>query len=647
MPMTRTSCCAAAAAFVLAALSSSAQAQWQWVNPLPTGSPITALTWDGSQFFGFDSSGTVLSSPDGFSWTTMPSGRFEAVTAIVHGPGLYVAAGSAFGGVILTSPDGLTWTSQAFGVPVQRFGQALWNPDLGQFALVADSGVILTSNNGTDWTPQASGTVNDLADIIWSNGEYVVVGANGTILTSSNGTDWTDRSLAGSDFPLISVAANGSLFAIVQGGFGLGQSTILTNKRLSKPGDWKTAFSVVDPSTRSQLTRVVWDGTAFVAIGGTVAVSTDGSVWTQVASGVANILDAVAVGDGEVVAADDSGDLTVTPLGGLAWTPASSNIVADNLTGVIWSGSEFDAVSDVGSFLSSTDGVNWQVDNFALPLAANALAAGAGTLVAVGDGGIASSPDGGFTWYPSATAGLGGVTFYGVTWGDDQFVAVGSITVPTPPLFSLQQGVIYTSTDGTNWTARESNAVLGDSIHAVLWAGDRFIAVGASSSHDVFGDLVLGPPTVFTSPDGAAWTRTTPLTGAVAGGTALLGIAWNGKQFVAVGSPGFNFDSRSVATSADGSSWQYVFPLPDAVGATSGALRSVIWTGAKFVAIGELSSELDSPDGHTWTAHATGANGLIAVAASGTQCVAVGDTGSIMRETSVCNADAVFANGFE
>ena len=52
--------------------------------------------------------------------------------------------------------------------------------------------------------------------------------------------------------------------------------------------------------------------------------------------------------------------------------------------------------------------------------------------------------------------------FFDVIWAGDRFVAVGEV------------GVIATSSDGTTWAVRSS----GDNFFDVAWLGDRLVAVG-------------------------------------------------------------------------------------------------------------------------------------------------------------------------
>lgn len=131
-------------------------------------------------------------------------------------------------------------------------------------------------------------------------------------------------------------------------------------------------------------------------------------------------------------------------------------------------------------------------------------------------------------------------------------------------------GDIRSSTDLLIWTDRVGIANADD----VAWDGRQFVAVGGSF-------------TVSTSPDGLAWTpRSLP-----AGVESLRAVVGSGTRWVAVG------DSGSIASSADGIAWSDH-------GLNSGgftALKQVIWTGTQFVAAGESGRLVTSPDGISWT----------------------------------------------
>jgi hypothetical protein len=109
------------------------------------------------------------------------SGNGETTSSIT-----YVAVGSS--GTILTSDNGTTWTSRTSGTTKGLRDVIYAN---SKFVSVGASGTILTSDNGTTWTSMTSGTSNLLRDVIYANSKFVSVGASGTILTSDNGTTWT------------------------------------------------------------------------------------------------------------------------------------------------------------------------------------------------------------------------------------------------------------------------------------------------------------------------------------------------------------------------------------------------------------------------------------------------------------------------
>src|SRR5438552_3388856 len=89
--------------------------------------------------------------------------------SISYGNGAYVAVGS--GGTIISSEDTLTWSSLPSGTSNDLSGVVFGN---GMFVTVGKSGsstgaTILTSVDGRSWTPRSSGGVNDLNSIGYGN----------------------------------------------------------------------------------------------------------------------------------------------------------------------------------------------------------------------------------------------------------------------------------------------------------------------------------------------------------------------------------------------------------------------------------------------------------------------------------------------
>ena len=88
------------------------------------------------------------------------------------------------GGTILTSPNGVTWTARTSGTPDFLNGVGYGG---SQFVVVGFTGTILTSPDGVTWTADAPGTTQPLYGVAYDGSQFVVVGDNGTILTSGGG----------------------------------------------------------------------------------------------------------------------------------------------------------------------------------------------------------------------------------------------------------------------------------------------------------------------------------------------------------------------------------------------------------------------------------------------------------------------------
>ncbi len=148
--------------------------QLQTENTFP---PLYGIYWARSHFVVVNDSG-ILTSPNGTSLTQQ---QFDSQTfdGITWSNSRFVAVG--YGGTILTSPDGTTWTPRNSGT-TQDLYDIDWSGSL--FVTVGQNGTILTSPDGTTWTPRNSSTTQDITSVACSGTLFVAVESNG-ILTSA------------------------------------------------------------------------------------------------------------------------------------------------------------------------------------------------------------------------------------------------------------------------------------------------------------------------------------------------------------------------------------------------------------------------------------------------------------------------------
>jgi PKD repeat protein len=264
---------------------------------------------------------------------------------------------------------------------------------------------------------------------------------------------------------------------------------------------------------------------------------------------------------------------------------------------LVWANSQFVAVGEGGTILTSPDGVNWRSRTSGTNESLNDVAykSAYGLLVAVGDKGtVVASYDGvnWISWASGTTENLGGVVFaYGL------LVAVGS------------NGTILTTLNGVNWTRQQLGT--GVYLSAVAWTESYLVAVGWS-------DPTLSSA-ILTSGDGVTWVSRQP----GIRNDWLADVVWTGSQLISVGKEG------TIVTSSDGIRWvQRQWGL-------TGDLLGVTWTGSQVVAVGYNGQILTSPDGENWTPQSSPTSlPLCAVTWAGSQLVAVGAFGTIL--TSPC-----------
>ncbi|MDY6877823.1 MAG: PKD domain-containing protein [Chloroflexota bacterium] len=166
-------------------------------------------------------------------------------------------------------------------------------------------------------------------------------------------------------------------------------------------------------------------------------------------------------------------------------------------------------------------------------------------------------------------------------------------------LAALCLALTVAPTFALTWTAQTSgttNILLG-----VAYGGGQFVAVGASG-------------TILTSPDGTTWTSQTS-------GTTqhIWSVVYGGSQFVAVGNSG------TILTSPNGTTWT------SRTSGSGASLKGIAYDGSQFVVAGSDGTILTSPNGTTWTSRTSGTTKHFNGAGyGGGQFVAVGNSGTIL-----------------
>ncbi|HYF91610.1 MAG TPA: S-layer homology domain-containing protein [Symbiobacteriaceae bacterium] len=475
--------------------AAAAQHPWKWANPLPTGAELNGIIYGDGQFVAVGTGATIISSPDGTTWTARSAGTDITLQGVTYGNGRYVAVGGNS-----TAP--------------------------GQW-------VIATSTDGMDWQPVASGSGYTLGAIAYGGDRFVAVGsqlaacgeAGGIVLTSVDGLSWEEETWDGAP-PLLSVAYGGGRFVAV----GPCDPTIVTS---ADGAAWTTTYDM--PSGIWNRRAVAYGGGRFISAAqfGPTLQSADGLHWTEQAP--PQYTQVIRYAGGRFISSVGAS------LDGVNWTPPDTQSLPMGfaLHDVVFGGNTYVAVG-ANLLATSTDGLTWTSQRTGLMGAWHGIAAGEGRYVAVGvNGWVAGSADG-HSWKqvyapepPSGVPGFAIPNLLAVAYGSGTFVAVGS------PRF-----LVLTSADGVSWSAShqwESDGSQGYSeLTDVTFGGGRFVAVGS---------IPNGQSESIASSDGIRWSHSAAFTDAT-----LSGVAYDGSRFVAVGHTDGG-QKGGVWTSPDGIAW--------------------------------------------------------------------------------------------
>jgi hypothetical protein len=582
---------------------------WTWRNPTSIG--ISSVAFGQNQFVAVGAFGTILTSPDGITWTTRTSGGSGYLASVTYGNNRFVAVGDP--GTILSSIDGRNWTTS--NVAGSLSGVAYGN---NQFVVVGD--VILTSPDGNTWTTRISLTNSPLSAVTYGVGRFVAVGPSGTILSSEDGMTWTNR-VPGTSYSMSGVAYGNGTF--VAGGDDDENHTVLAT---SPDGiNWNIQWSEIPSSP----VNVAYCGNQFmVGLAGHIAnavTSPDGIAWTK--NSLANVFNVTgfAYGNNAFVALVDPGGILSSP-DGINWSDRTSKATGD-LNGVAYGKNQFVAVgrqgpdpSDASIIVTSPDGGTW-IDRSPEPGTAvyeyaSCITYGNGKFVAVGTGSEILSSSDGITWSSSTPATDDDLS--GVAYGNNQFVAVGSDN-------GTLGGAVLTSPDGVAWTRHTTGTNI--TLFAVAYGKDQFVAVGGVGIG--YREVTLNSQgVVLTSPDGITWTSRPP-----GNTTTLEGVAYGNNLFVAVGLGG------TVLSSSDGITWTNQGSGYDDF------LGGVAYGNGQFVAVGGGYGPNDgiivsSPDGVNWTIRQRGISlyaPYYGVTFGNNTFVVVGHNGAILQSAPLIN----------
>ena len=285
--------------------------------------------------------------------------------------------------------------------------------------------------------------------------------------------------------------------------------------------------------------RIVVIGGVTSTSGPAIVTSDDAATWTAqtpATSPVSAALESVTHGDNKFIATNTRGDSsnnTQHSPDAITWTLYNGGTTKIRTA---YGKGEFVSVWGNQSF-TSTDGLSWTTHTSGgLPSSTwSDICYGNGLFVAVGSSSfssrtVASSPDG-ITWTTYATT----ASWATVTYGNGLFVA--TLGGASGQEGDAKTDHTITSTDGVNWTARNS---YGGGWSKSAFGNGLFVAVGAGFDS---GETPTSFSIRMTSTDGASWSYARKT------GIRALDLAFGAGVFIAVD------DSGNIHTSANGTSW--------------------------------------------------------------------------------------------
>lgn len=562
----------------------------------------------------------------------------------VSDKGLMVAMGDDYMSV---STDGTNWKD--FISPIKdTVYEVTWCEN--KFIAGCEKGVLYSSIDGVKWTKLQLKTDDLIHDILWTGQKILAVGQNGTVITSTDGVKWSI--VCKIDTHINSIAWNGKTFTAVGDhvtAYGTRDKEAIFNAvAFYSPDGYKWEQSNYKFKKSDSLDHVIWDGKRFVSnnSSGDLYISNDGVNWSiarkstgefdeikyskMISNGSKTLI--YSNNPDNVFILDDNNKLSKYSSKQALYY--SSLIYYNELDDMVWDGHKFIGVGSQALIEESVDGIVWKLCRDETYKNVTGIAYNGTRYVTVG-GKIMSSAD--LKDWKVADIDLPFSNDSKWHYGFNSIATNGKIFV-----VGGQNGNLYTSEDGLNWTKRNMNSydvggyLWNDDFNSIMWDGSRFIAVGGTSDayHSVdqtahiytsvdgisweaypnpdesgsttqimkgsFRNIIKGDKylatgydyndtMIYLSKDTVSWQ---PVNTDVFKGYRIFGIAWNGKEYLAIAYKGLY--TSAIFKSTDGIKWTKLNTNID-----HNNLSDITWDGSKFITMGILRA-YTSTDGIEW-----------------------------------------------
>lgn len=502
------------------------------------------IAYNGSLYVVVGTSGNILTSTNGTTWTSTISGTSQDLLDITYGGGFFVAVGA--NGTVIYSTNGTVWSASG-AVAYTNINAVTYAAS--KFVLVTELGQVYTSNNATTWSLQTSTVSVPLYAIAYGNSTFIAGGKGGTIITSSDSVTWTSQTVGyydilglryivdGSGSNFVATCTNNKVYYSTN---GTTWSRALVDAFTSSTTDGTNAYAITSwgdvyqsstaslvyysnvlgtqggiVGTGENFTCIYNNGAGlFTALNGSGGIYTSGNgiTWTSRTSGVTTGLNSVYF-DGTTWVVVGDGGVILTSTNGTTFTARTSGTTNNLLSVTKGAGSTWIAVGAGGVILTSPNSVTWTAQSSGTTsdlrtvTVAN-LGGGTYKAIAAGVGGIGVSSTNGTsfgTWISAiantATDPLGNT----VSLSDLNNIMYLTFTPPGGSQISIwmvvgDHGVIAISSNGTSWYTKTTNTY-----------SNFLSAVYASTYFFVVGDNSL---TYLTSQDDSTYKTTTVYYGA-------------------------------------------------------------------------------------------------------------------------------------